>query len=234
MEPTYRELQAALKTLKEQGKTTVRLNAPYGELLAEFQRIDTAVEVSIGETDETGDDPEQPVTNGSLFLPKDLWDRMLALIPDPLTAALFREKSTLSGVASRCELRNGKLERLGAALVVVTDAQTLSELLRCKAFLLESAFFQLTGTPASIRIKAIGTPDLSHVYTFPHLWTRSTKCSQNPTPPECTRSLWHQSATSNTSLPAKGWIFPPSKPTSADTPTCPPSAMAITRVPSPG
>ena len=47
--PTYRELQATMRALKEQGKTTIRLTSSYPELMAEFKRIDAEVEVSVAE-----------------------------------------------------------------------------------------------------------------------------------------------------------------------------------------
>jgi hypothetical protein len=54
MPTTYRELQATMRALRDQGKTTIRLNSSYADLMQEFKRIEVVDEVSVCET---GDEP---------------------------------------------------------------------------------------------------------------------------------------------------------------------------------
>jgi hypothetical protein len=184
-----------MRALKEQGKTTIRLTSSYPELMAEFKRIDAEVEVSVAEW---GDEPAQPGILTSL------WLKMLKMIPSRVTAALFRQKSTLSNIVTQCELRDGKFERSTTTLIVTTTAPKLRELLQRKVFMLEAAYFGLTGILASVRIE---TPKQES-------WT--TTSTNKPTTTECTRSSSPRSASFNFGRNTTNSTSPPKVPTFAE------------------
>jgi hypothetical protein len=196
-----------MRTLKNQGKTTIRLTAPYAELMAEFERIQEPIEVSIEPiqaSSETGDEPGPDLDR--------VWAAIISLIPSPPAADLFLRHARLDNVVF-------PNEKGVTTLIISTEARTLEPLLKRKIFMVESAYFQITGSPASVQLNA------------PNSWTRSTKSSPTPTTPECTRSPWLRSDSPKLSPNPAISTWPSQCPTSFMTPTTSPQLSLMTPCP---
>jgi hypothetical protein len=211
MLPTYRELQRTMRILKAQDKTNIALTSSYTKLMKEFERVNAEVEVSV----ETGDEPTEIETEtdtdrlevGDLAvevtpLPDGLWERMIALVPSRPTAELFQRNCNLVGMTVVIPT-NPDTPIRGVRLQLAIYSRSMESLLRKRTFMLEAAYFQLTGNVSTIE------------FISPNPWTPSTKSSPNPTAPGCTRSSLPPSDSPNTKPNAVSSIYPSKCPTFA-------------------
>lgn len=222
MQPTYRELQATMRDLKAQGKTAIPLTSSYHALMAEFVRIEEPIEVSLATDGEPGEDSEPTDIPVEVAPPEGLWERLIALIPSRPTAELFRRNCILSSITIAVPLDEPIAPIRDIRLKLSIYSQSMETLLRKRAFMLEAAYFQLTGNLATV------------LFVNPNPWTQSTPCLPNPTAPKCTRSSWPPFATVSNAPSTTNSYSHPKCPTSANQPISIASASTSSTMPSPG